>query len=355
MVSKAKEEVGEIVRTEFLPMLRSAIRESISKELESALFGHKVEDKEGGEEGREIAVPAEEVFSHSQKAIAEENEEKEVVTTVAPSEAEPPITTETGGDRRLGLYLYGIADVNAQTKLGEMGIEGNEVYTIPYKAISAIVHNCPLEPYKNDDEEVVKNWVKTHQHVLDVAEEKFGTVIPFGFDTIIKPEDENNATAKETLKKWMAEEFDSLKEKIERIRGKKEYGVQIFYIPSVMSERIAENSEEIRKIKEEMESMPPGMAYMYKQKLENAVKKEMESRMDSRFKDFYGRIKEHVEEIKVEKTKKTDEKDKQMIMNLSCLVSTDKYKELGEELEKIDREKGFSVRFTGPWPAYSFV
>jgi hypothetical protein len=122
-----------------------------------------------------------------------------------------------------------------------------------------------------------------------------------------------------------------------------------------MSEKIAAESEEVKKIKEEMGSKPPGMAYMYKQKLENAVKKEMESRMDTYFKDFYERIRSKVKDIKVEKTKKTDEKDKQMIMNLSCLVSTDKYKELGEELEKIDREEGFSVRFTGPWPAYSFV
>ena len=77
--------------------------------------------------------------------------------------------------------------------------------------------------------------------------------------------------------------------------------------------------------------------------------------MDSHFKDFYGRIKEHVGEIKVEKTKKADEKDMQMIMNLSCLVAGDKYKELGAELEQIDNTEAFSVRFTGPWPAYSFV
>ncbi|MDI6886857.1 MAG: GvpL/GvpF family gas vesicle protein, partial [archaeon] len=205
----------------------------------------------------------------------------------------------------------------------------------------------------SDDEEVVKGWVKAHQHVLDVAGDNFGTVIPFSFDMIIKPGD--NATAEEALKKWMSEEFDGLMEKMKRIRGKKEYGVQIFYIPSVMSEKIAEESEEIGRIKEEMKSKSPGVAYMYKQKLETAIKREMESRMDGYFKDFYERIRSKVEDIKVEKTKKTDEKDMQMIMNLSCLVGRDKYKELGAELEEIDNTEAFSVRFTGPWPAYSFV
>jgi hypothetical protein len=61
-----------------------------------------------------------------------------------------------------------------------------------------------------------------------------------------------------------------------------------------------------------------------------------------------------VDEIRVEKTKKTDEKN-QMLINLSCLVDKERSKELGEELEKINEEKGFAVRFTGPWPPYSFV
>jgi hypothetical protein len=30
-------------------------------------------------------------------------------------------------------------------------------------------------------------------------------------------------------------------------------------------------------------------------------------------------------------------------------------KELGEELEKIEGKEGVEVRFTGPWPPYSFV
>lgn len=283
----------------------------------------------------------------------EEAPKEAVASAATASEDVPTITTDAGSDQGLGLYLYGIADADVQTELGRIGIEENAVYTIPHNGLSAIVHDSPLEPYKSDDEEVVKIWVTTHQQVLDIAEEKFGTVIPFGFDRIIKPEEK--VPAKDVLNNWMADEFDSLKDKIERIRGKKEYGVQIFYIPSVMSEKIVAESEEIKKIKEEMDSKSPGTAYMYKQKLEIAIKKEMESRMVSHFKDFYERIKKHAEEIVVEKTKKTDEKDKQMIMNLSCLVAEDRYKELGAELEKIDNEEAFSVRFTGPWPAYSFV
>jgi hypothetical protein len=216
MMSEAKEEIREVVREKLIPGLKAAIRESITKELESAAFEyeHKVESEEEREK-EEISAPAEEVASQPQTAVAEEAE------AVAESKIEPAMAREieVEGDQELGFYLYGIADANVSTKLGEIGIEGNEIYTIPYKAISAIVHNCPLEPYKNGDDEVVKGWVKTHQHVLDVATEKFGTVMPFGFDTIIKPED--NATTKEVLKRWMSEEFDGLMEKMGGDKGQK--------------------------------------------------------------------------------------------------------------------------------------
>jgi len=56
----------------------------------------------------------------------------------------------------------------------------------------------------------------------------------------------------------------------------------------------------------------------------------------------------------VEKTKKVD-KDRMMLLNLSCLVAKEKIDSLGEELEKINNMEGFSIRFTGPWPPYSFV
>ncbi len=103
-----------------------------------------------------------------------------------------------------------------------------------------------------------------------------------------------------------------------------------------------------------MKSKPKCTAYMYKQKLEDALKKEMEAMADQYFKDFYQRIRQHAEDIRVDKTKRADE-DKQMLMNLSCLVNKDKYKELGEELEGIRGVDGLSVRFTGPWPPYTFV
>ena len=251
-----------------------------------------------------------------------------------------------------GRYIYCVVDSGEKTSLGEIGIEGKEVYAIPYRDIGAVVHDCPAQPYRSDDQEAVKAWVMTHQKVVDAAWGRWGTVLPLSFDTIIKGETEGSA--ERNVKDWLKQEYEDLKSRIEKVRGKAEYGVQVFWDPKVIAQNLTRTSPEIRKLDEEIRLKPRGLAYMYRQKLENLIKCEMETKADECFKDFYSRIRKHADDIRVEKTKKA-EQGLQMIMNLSCLIYKDRYTELGEELDKINRLEGFSVRFTGPWPPYSFV
>jgi len=259
---------------------------------------------------------------------------------------------ETELESLKGRYVYGVTPSRRRVKLGQIGIEGSEVYTIPYKDLCAIVHNCPAEPYQSSDDETVKSWARTHQSVLDNAKEQFGTVIPLGFDVIIKSEDEATSPD-QVVRDWLRKDYGKLRIAMKKIQGKDEYVVQISYDPKVMSEFILKQSEQVKKIKNEMITRSPGIAYMYKRKLEKVVKTEMESLADEWFKDFYKRIKRYPDEVVVEKTKKL--KDKVMLLNLSCLMAKDKVKSLGEELEKINNREGFSVHFSGPWPPYSFV
>ena len=46
--------------------------------------------------------------------------------------------------------------------------------------------------------------------------------------------------------------------------------------------------------------------------------------------------------------------DRQMILNLSVLVPRERVSDLGAVLTGFQRD-GIEVRFTGPWPPYSFV
>lgn len=253
----------------------------------------------------------------------------------------------------MGLYLYCIADSGQDVKLGNVGIEGNEVYAMPFGELSAIVHDGTATPYHSDDQDKVKEWVLAHQKVVDDACKKFGTVIPMGFDTIIRGKGDEDP--KETVRKWIETDYDNLASKMAKIRNRAEYGVQIFWKTKTMVEKISDESLEIKKMREEINTKPRGIAYMHRQKLEELLKNEMSKRADQFFQEFYEAIKIYAHDIRVEKTKKTDDEGLKMLLNVSCLLSGEQSEELGEALEEIDKRKGFSVRYTGPWPPYSFV
>lgn len=252
-----------------------------------------------------------------------------------------------------GRYVYGISAGDKEIRLGPIGIDGSEVYTIPCGDISAIVHSCSTGPYQSTDEETVRNWVRTHQGVLDTAGKRLGVVIPLGFDTILESRDDV-ASPDRVVRDWLKLDYARLREVLVKIEGKNEYAVQVSYEPGLIVRQIVEQSREVRTIKEEMADKSPGMAYIYRQKLEKIVGVETGRLADEWFSDFYGRIKKYSDDIVIEKTKKLSN-GKVMLLNLSCLVAGEKVDCLGKELEKISSMDGLSVHFSGPWPPYSFV
>jgi len=248
-------------------------------------------------------------------------------------------------------YLYCIADSSEELNLGKIGIDESQVYTIPYQDMSAVVHNCNAEPYKSEQKEQIKAWIISHQKVVDTASEKFGTVLPTSFDTIIKGD--QGKSPEENMKDWLKDNHENLKQKMDKVKGRAEYGVQIFWEPKLIGEKLTNENEEIQRINQQIKKKGAGAAYLYRQKIENILKKEVEKKADAIFKGFYERIKIGVDDIRVEKTKSTS--GGEMLMNLSCLANKFQAKNLGVALEEINKLKGFSVRFTGPWPPYSFV
>ncbi len=329
LLRESKDAIKEMVETSLLPQLRMAVRSEIADSM-SQLMDQPTEMSKESPAPTRGAPKAESIPSP------------------------PPDNSEIRNPKsEIGLYLYCIADGGEGIHLDVAGIENNEIYTIPFKDLSAVVHNCPAEPYQSEDQEKVKGWVLTHQKVVDAAWGKFGTVIPIGFDTIIQGK--AAANPEENMKTWLKDDYDNLKAKMAKIKDKAEYGVQIFWETRIMAQDISEESAEIKALQEEIETKPKGIAYMYRQKLEELLKKEMEKKADRCFQEFYEKIKHHADDLHVEKTKKAEDENQQMLLNLSCLLLGDQSKNLGEELEKIDAKEGFSVRYTGPWPPYSFV
>lgn len=263
-------------------------------------------------------------------------------------ESAAPITPAEEPSSR---YLYCVALSGEAACLGEIGIGGQRVYTVPHQGLCAVIHDCPPRPYHAEDRDVAEAMVLAHHRVVDAAWRRWGTVLPLAFNTIIRAQEHS---AEQNLMAWLGEEYPSLKGKLEALAGKAEYGVQIFWDTALISRKVAETSPEIRKLQEELGSRPRGLAYLYRQRLESLLKKEIESKAKEEFKSLFHRLSCWVDHIHVDKTQR-GEGGRQMLMNLSCLVSPERYPDLEAELERVSNSEGYFVRLVGPLPPYSFV
>ncbi|OGQ57831.1 MAG: hypothetical protein A3I75_05205 [Deltaproteobacteria bacterium RIFCSPLOWO2_02_FULL_50_16] len=256
-----------------------------------------------------------------------------------------------------GLYLYGVSlgasngDQLSEKDLKLKGLLGGGIFTLASRGLTAVVQECDSS-FSTEDPKRVSEWVLIHQSVVDAAWEKFETIIPFGFGTVIVSKE--GRSARENLIDWLAREGESLKRKLEKLKGRAEYGIQISWNPELMVPRVTKNDVMIQRLKEEICSKAPGTAYLLKQRLENLLSKRLEIAADAYFKEFYQKLSGCVEQVRVEKVRK-EEAPLQMLMNLSCLTEKRNLLNLSAELDKLSKIEGFFVRFTGPWPPYSFV
>lgn len=254
------------------------------------------------------------------------------------------------GSKEEGVYLYCIVNSGESTEFGDVGIDDKLVYTVPHKDIGAVVHKCCAETYQTDDEEKAKDWILTHQYVIDLATGRCGTVIPLRFDTVFKGDDI-------TVERWLREEYERLRGTLRKFKGKAEYGVQI-YLKKGYVEEMIENNREMATLRRSLEGRPKGSAYLLRKNLEKMVKVRKDVETRSLAKKFFEKIRGLVDELRLEKNVRDlpgKWKDELMILNLSCLVQHDRVNSLGDLLGEINSKPGFTVRFTGPWPPYSFV
>jgi hypothetical protein len=257
------------------------------------------------------------------------------------------------GTEKDGLYLYALVEHGNEIPTGITGVEGEQVFSLPYRNLSAIVHASPLTPYASDDQSVVTGWVLSHEQVLERLIGAGLNTIPFTFDTIIKPEKERDATA--VLTGWLSNEYEIFLQKFEKIRGKKEYGVQIFVNRQKIQDTIAATNDFIKRLEAQAKTSGPGKKYLLQQKLEKEVNIAMDAEIAGIISETTKKIQGYCDEIFLGKLKKGPVPERDMILNCSCLVSDENYPKLGTVLEEIEREGDLSVRFTGPWAVYSFV
>lgn len=273
--------------------------------------------------------------------------------TLPPDSTTPGQQADRAADGESALYLYAIVDGAVHKRYGHTGIEGARVECIPTGDYTAIIHRCSPTPYQSDDEETVKRWILAHQSVIDALVDDGHPAIPSGFDTIITPRE--GADAEMVLAEWVRDEYASFQKTFEKIRGKHEYGVKIFCDPDVIADDALQANSTIARLEKECNDAGPGTAYLLKRSIDAERTRVKESATRTLYSDLVQRVRAVSDDMVILDTGAAGTDGQTVLMNLSCLVAEDQYSRLGDILEEMNAVQGISVRFTGPWPAYSFV
>ena len=75
------------------------------------------------------------------------------------------------------LYLYCVAEGKWQEGLVLNGLGGASVFTVATAGLVAVVQECDA-PFSSEDSKLVSEWILAHQAVVDLAWEKYETVVP---------------------------------------------------------------------------------------------------------------------------------------------------------------------------------
>jgi len=261
-----------------------------------------------------------------------------------------------------GLYLYCIRAKNG-FKFSTKGIDGGEIFAIPYQDLEAVVSEVSLEEFGSieiqrkaqEDLTWIKEKAQIHEYVIEQAMKPGSnliSVIPMKFGTIFKSE--------ENLKNCLKNQYQQFKESLEKLKGKQEWGVKVYLKEDIFKKFLEEKNEIILAKKKEIESMPKGIAFFAQKQIDKIVGQERDKELDRITEEIYENLGQLAFSKNQDKLLEKDftERSEEMVLNAFYLIEESKLdsfqKKVGELKEKYN-SLGFEAEVSGPWPSYHFA
>src|SRR5690349_19407117 len=243
-------------------------------------------------------------------------------------------------DTEQGKYVYCIIKTESPRDFGGVGIggRGDRVYTVPHREFAAVVSNCPLIVFDPTRENAL-----AHEHVNELVMKDF-TVLPMSFGTVFRTEND--------IKEFLKGTYEALSDVLQKMEGKIEFGLKVNWDKDQVIKEIESENEEIRRLKEEIQSNTSTSTYFSRMQLGRVVESALQAKADAYLTEIYEALREAA--IASRSNKPIGDK---MIMNAAFLVERDKTKAFDDQISEIAKkyENKLSFLYTGPWPPYNFV
>ena len=239
-----------------------------------------------------------------------------------------------------GIYIYCIIESKEPPLFGAIGIggRGDNVYTIPFQDIGAVVSNSPVKKYP-----VARENLIPHERVIEEVM-KTHTVLPVRFATIAENE--------EKVRLILEREYHRFIDLLRTMEGKKELGLKIMFKEDLVYKEILDNYDDIKALKEKIALLLPEKSYYQRMEIGRMVEAALQKEKESHREDALSRLSPLSEQVKTNNTY-----GDMMIVNAAFLVTKEKEKEFDMEVQGLADRFGDKARFkyVGTLPPFNFV
>lgn len=237
---------------------------------------------------------------------------------------------------------------------GILGIGNRAVTIVSFQDLAAIVSNTNLISFDKFDKKELTQFIAAHERV-NAEFMKNQDVIPMRFGII--------AESAAEIRNILAKAYIQFKAAIERIAGKVEFIVQVFWNEKNILEKPVQENIEIQKLKKEVESRGKILGFSSKMKLGKRIFEAIEACRKEYFADILGNLATYFPDfsagklLDANKEGAADKTDKEMIMNYSFLVGKTEEPVLESLLNKLAEkyEDKLYFKYIGPMAPYSFA
>jgi len=240
-----------------------------------------------------------------------------------------------------GKYIYCIIaiDNHAPQTFGSLGIggRGDELYTISYNNIAAVVSNSPVKQYSIARENLIP-----HERAIEEVMKTY-TVLPVRFATIAEDE--------EKVKKILERDYDKFFDLLKDMKGKIELGLKAIFKEDIYN-YFLDKYGDIKALKEKLQELPPEKTYY--QRME--IGKMIETALEKEKEIYKNDILNNLSPLAVE-TKTNNTYGERMIINAAFLVGNNREAEFDQKIQELNVKYGDKVKFkyVGTLPPFNFV
>lgn len=240
-----------------------------------------------------------------------------------------------------GKYLYCIIESSNARNFGPIGIgdRGDEVTTIPYGDLSAVVSGIPMSRYV-----VSRETMTAHEKVLEEVM-KDCTVLPVRFYTVAPSADE--------IRSLLRRRHPEFKNLLRYLDNRVELGLKALWKDmNRVFQEIIEGNEELMALQKKIVSNSSGKAEIESKALAAGVKSRLQVKKDKEAEGLLVPLKRISVNVRYNKTHGDD-----MICNAAFLVDRRWEKDFDIRVEELSKAYNDRIRFiyVGPVPPYSFV